>query len=548
VNDRTRPRTVFFLHLPLRSDRSHCGSGGRSRPSRTAVVLAVFFLFSGVLAPIRPACGAGFTVLGLLAATETAKSAVSNLMADANADLKSAGGHLIGTLDSLTRELRNLVKNDLNQLVDKLTGAAYTVAQQLQHAVEDLEFVLERTVKCGLREINSVTASIKALALRAASDFPGGKEAPAELFSFQFAPLSRGVVSLKGGRVALIGYKLWSKGVAPLVTLTDEDRRPLTSEAEGEPSTGDDAVSMVVPPALLEQHAGGCLEFRVTPRHKRRLSGKIVNDTPLYVPMCVPRRASSRYFFTFSYQAVCSDQSADEDKDSTLLPHTFFCENLSCENKNPCNVEWTWTIPDGCEVIDLLKTPGALTRNNSQGELFTHQGGKVTGSATLDEASCILKKRYHSTVWQPIVSPVVHCHKSGQALIVAGTRPGVLDGVWRSKDFTIDSPDSGPFCSKLLNMCGPRYPPATDPGLNNPRDVQYTIAIYMYDRYGSPRMLGIADPTILTDKPGEGPPVNVEGGLRVYPWFNPRALYGSGGSGETATEFCVRVKNVGDCF
>ncbi|MCY1071005.1 hypothetical protein OV090_40060 [Nannocystis sp. RBIL2] len=339
----------------------------------------------------------GLTGAALFGAVDLVMKSLRNVIATGFGDAGITAGQLATQLGITTEQLRRLLHDELNVPLTRLGLDVQEVARRLLSVTERASNLLSTQQRCAFQNIESFSAGLQTMLLELRTGVPFVKPGRPRLDYLKFDGHSPSVVPPSGGRATLHGFRLWDRS-APTVELYDDNRQSRLKVLQAQAGGSANSVSVVFDVALISENAGRCLQLRVRPRDRR---GKVVSD--LFIPMCVPPAFSTRLALTGSISYACPQAETRR-----LEQRIFYFENTSCEDRKPVSLTERWPLPDGCSIIRLEDRPGALNRHQSNVSL-SFNADSVTAAGWLDTAECAWIKLLSHTMWQRLVTPVVHC-------------------------------------------------------------------------------------------------------------------------------------------
>ena len=370
---------------------------------------------------------AAMTVAELLAAYQALNNTLQSTLATAGAEGRSVAGVASSALDDAVRQLQNLVKDDIHRDIQTLSGSALALAQSIQGSVNALNALLNQRVTCALEGTEYLIFGVKTIASQLQNALPLVKDSKPYLYGFAFDGHFWGVVPKQGGRMTLKGFGLWNRNRAPTIRLLDSNNNKL-ADLQAQRAQSDDTVAVQVGGVTIQRLAGSCALVEVTP----------YKGQAMVLPICIPGSLDAQTYFTVN----ASFQRTDSLPDRVLNQPVMSCTNDSCEHRGDCNPpSVTWPLDSGCTPVRVASSKG----NNWWGDghnvsLSLGGSGTISAHGTTDTAGCVSgpfgigARRYHSSVWEMVVAPVVSCKVTNWIPETATSQPWAFDS------------ESGPHC------------------------------------------------------------------------------------------------------
>lgn len=367
------------------------------------------------------------TVAELIATYQALNSTLQNTMATAGAEGRSVAGVASDALDGAMRQLQSLVQGDLNRDIQTLSGSALALAQSIQGAVNALNALLNQRVTCALEGTEYLLYGVKTIASQLQNALPLVKDSKPYLYGFAFDGHFWGVVPAQGGRMTVKGFALWNHNKPPAVRLLDSNNNKI-ADLQPQNAQSTDTVAVQVDSITIQRLAGSCALIEVTPNKAQ----------PMVLPICIPSSLNAQVYFAVN----ASFERTDTLPDRALNQQVMSCTNDSCEHRGDCNPpSITWPLDTGCTAVRVASSKGSNWWGDGHNvSISLSASGTISAKGTSDTASCVSgpfgigARRYHSSVWEMVVAPVVSCK-------VTNWTPATAT----SASWAFDS-DTGPHC------------------------------------------------------------------------------------------------------
>lgn len=363
---------------------------------------------------------AGMTVLGIQGLVKSTLNDITNAGATLLGDGSIALGGASAQITGLMNQLNSMVQNDISTPIQNLSDQVKNLSNQLYSVCSRLNTILNQQQVCLLLNAQIVIASVQTIVSELKNGIPViSKDAP-RLNYFQFAGHSPSIVPAGGGRVDIIGFKLWpSSSLPPAITIMDETEKDTIKVVTPMRSQNDNSVAFMLDSNTLIKYAGQTLEMKVDVKDKTWLLFSKSLGT-WFLPMTIPSAFATQLQVAFHVQYTCQ-----KDTTQVLDFRAFNFDNSSCGNKaNVTHTEY-WNIPNNGSILQAVYQANPDTRNDYN--ISVNPGGNgITAAGWIDNPTCVDlflgQKLIHSSYWHASIAPKV-TYKVADSYIVDGISP-----------------------------------------------------------------------------------------------------------------------------
>ncbi|MGD2073407.1 MAG: hypothetical protein PVI91_12590 [Gammaproteobacteria bacterium] len=270
------------------------------------------------------------------------------LDADVDDRVVHRSGILIGKLSMLIRGLREAAGDRAAEPLSSQTRSTQSAGIRLFLIARRLDLLMEQQDRCGLRNLGILLSAIETLALERV-DTPHRVEPPApQLHYFFFQNHLPNVVPADGGRMNLVGSRLWRNG-APHIALVDRDNGSTTGPLEVQRTEVDHAVAVDLEPDWIAANAGRCLSLTLDDTVGSGGPGQPAT-TPTVgpsLPICIPLSFDTRYKIAGFLEYQSPTQTRRHKARSLLF------ENASCTEEKKVSGNLEWELKPGGWLTDM---------------------------------------------------------------------------------------------------------------------------------------------------------------------------------------------------
>jgi len=313
-------------------------------------------------------------------------------------------------LSALLNQFNTLVKDRLTDPIQKLSDNVRNLGNQLFSVCSRLNSILTQQQSCLLLNSQVIIASIQTITLELKNGIPIISNNSARLNYFQFDRHSPTIVPIEGGRINIVGFKLWPKNLQPIVNILDETRKKVIMKVIPERGKDDNTFSFILDSSEIIKFAGQSLQLQVEPFEKQLFFFSKSAGT-CYLPIMIPLS------FTSEVKIIAHAQyTFEKDTSSTLDYRPFYFDNSSCGNRINVNHTEAWSLPkDG--VILSVTYKGPVDLNNDHNINVTQVGNTITAAGWIDAPTCFhfkippfgptIDKLFKNSWWHALIAPVV---------------------------------------------------------------------------------------------------------------------------------------------
>jgi hypothetical protein len=418
-------------------------------------------------------------VLTAAAIVQAARSLIGdlrNLAADVTGDVAITTNNAATQLSIETDHLEQVLQNQLNVPIVSLSSDLRNEALILNNTVSQASTLLNRQRDCLFAQLDVFTAGLTTAVQRLKAGFPLVSPGNPTVTSFLFdGHLTPNVVPREGGAALVRGFRLWTSAGQPRIELTDEHGTTVYASLQPSRGNSDDSYRIVVPAALLRQHAGECLVIRTTPRQRKKFLAIPVGSRdgqPLNLPLCVPPHMTTqlRLLAHVNYEVP-------QDQRYALDPwQNFRFDNPDCGHRHSVNMTKGWNLPEGLRIVDI-ESRRVEQRNDDNNIAFHFNNNTITASGTQAEPTCAsfhppigpsIERLIHTAIWsydaRPVVAGTIYTPRTDSAtttliaMIIPATQlcaavqklanvPGRQSTVWYTVTVVINGRDGPSYTS-----------------------------------------------------------------------------------------------------
>lgn len=338
-----------------------------------------------------------------------------NLSASVGGDVMIATNNAGAQISNATDHLNQVLKDQVNVPITQLNANVRDQALLLNNMVTQVNLLIDRQRACLFAQADVFVAGINTAVATLKKGIPLVSAGGATVTAFQFdGHLTPNTVPRNGGPLVVKGFKLWSDGIAPVVTLTDADGKTIATPAPSR-AADDNSYRFALPTSLVTQYAGACLYVNTVPRVRKRLLGVPVPDdyvdlSSLVVPMCVPQETTTKVRLTaqITYDTASPDQHP-------LNYQNFRFDNSDRNHTHAVSMTKGWALPDGYSILSVDSRQAQLVNNNNNIQ-FSFNSNTITAAGTQDSPTCVsvhiplapsIDKLLHSAIWSYDARPVI---------------------------------------------------------------------------------------------------------------------------------------------
>lgn len=419
--------------------------------------------------------------------------------------LQNAGTTLLGNgqitmlsasndLSVLMSQLNNLAQNNISTPIQQLSFEIRNLSAKIYSAATRINLIVEQQQACLLLNASVVIAGVQNVTSELKSGVPLVASDAPRLNYYQFDGVTPSVVPEQGGRLNIIGFRLWEKpGTPPIVAIFNNSRSSKIGYVTPQRGSNNNSFSFQFSKDLIRRYAGQCLQIKVIPRSKN-FWGSVRELGEYWMPICISENFGKEVFIRAFVQYPCPGTRTE----MTAETRDFNFDNHSCTDRKNIDETKCWTLPANAQILRLHYNPEQRNDNNVAVN-FIGNCVKVTG--WIDEATCTeagpIKKKHHHAYWRTSV-------KAEYAYPITETRNS---GIITSQRIKLSSTDVNVMVD-LPKAC------------NTVIDNLYWFEVYQFD--GKNEKLLYKSPNISTL--GE---LDNKGGLAIQSGYNPNTSNGN---------------------
>ncbi len=369
---------------------------------KKATILLVMVFMTTIFTPAKAQdLPSGMTVLAL---QEFVNKTINNL--------KNAGTTILGNgqitmlsasndLSVLLSQVNSLAQTNFTKPINEMSFEIRNLSSQLYSAANRMNIIVDQQQACLVLNASIVIAGVQNVTSELKSGVPFVGDDSPRINYFQFEGKTPSIVPEAGGRVNVLGFRLWKdKKAPPIVELYDNERKLKIKDIQPERASNDNAFSLIMTKETITANAGKCLQLKVIVR-QRSFWGKISNVGEYWTPFCIPNSYGKEIFVKAYLDYQCTNNKTETTPDSK----DFNFDNHSCTDRANIDNTQCWSLPANAQILRLLYSPESRNDNNVSVN-FIGNCVKVTG--WIDEASCFegpfgIKKKLHHAYWRTSV-------------------------------------------------------------------------------------------------------------------------------------------------
>jgi hypothetical protein len=325
--------------------------------------------------------------------------------------LKTAGTTLLGNgqitmlsasndLSVLMSQLNNMAQNNINKPIQELSFEIKNLAAKVYSATTRINLMVEQQQACLILNASVIIAGVQNVTSELKSGVPLVSSDAPRLNFYQFDGTTPSIVPEQGGRINIIGFRLWEKEkTPPIVSIFDQPRNSKMANITPQRGQNNNSFSFTFTKDFVTKYAGQCLQLKVISRTKN-FWGSVKELGEYWLPICISENFGKQIFVKAFVQFPCSVTKTEITTES----RDFNFDNHSCTERKNLDETKCWTLPANAQILKLIHNPEARNDNNVAVN-FIGNCVKVTG--WIDEATCtevgFVKKKHHHAYWRTSV-------------------------------------------------------------------------------------------------------------------------------------------------
>ena len=330
----------------------------------------------------------GLTVAGLTNFINTTIDNLTNAGTILEANGSTVVSGALSQVNSMLIQFNAQTKDNITTPINKLSSNIQSLADQLFSMTSRINTILTQQQNClvvnsqvVLAGIQSVVSGISLLGI------PITKQL-AKINYFQFEGHSPSLVPNNGGRIDIVGIKLWDSSIPPNVEILSENRNNILANIKPQRGQDVNSFSFVLSQDFINKHSGECLQLQVEPKHKDFLFWSKSYGI-YYLPICIPSSFQTSFKLIAHIQYPCDSQYTE----ILNFVHIHYGNHV-CERNLLVDQTINWDIKGGIILNPVIKNVNSVNNNNIN---INAVGSGIHVSGYIDEASCV-KTFFSATV------------------------------------------------------------------------------------------------------------------------------------------------------